>query len=1000
MASFRAVATLTLFVLCLSCTKSKPKKVSFDSLTEDEKRQPTNALVSMHATDGLEVALFAAEPLVVNPTNISVDAHGRVWVCEAYNYDVHPDKADSGADRIVVLEDTDHDGVADKRTVFYQGTDINTPLGIFVAGESVYVSRSPNVLVLSDTNGDLVADVKDTLFTNLGRKGDHSAHSIFPGPDGLLYFSTGNMAGEIRDKNGERITDRAGFVISQKGEPYLGGMIMRFDPSGNNIEVLGHNFRNNYEPCIDSFGNLWQSDNDDDGNASCRINFILPYGNYGYLDEMTRASWTASRVNMEETVEERHWHQGDPGVVPNVLITGAGSPAGMVYYEGDKLLPDLNGVPVHAEPYYNVVRAYLPKQYGAGYTATIKDILKSDDPWFRPVDVSVAPDGSLFVADWYDPILGGGAAGDAGQGRIYRVAVNAKSYTPPSDAWTKTDDFVAAMGSPNPETRYFALRRILTSWPQSESALEKVWKSNDALLRARALWILGRFRRDVLTTALADRDPRIRMVAVKLVQYTVPDPVAVLSPLARDNDVHVRRELLTALRYVNTDSAAELWTALAQQYDGRDRWYLEALGIAADLHASQFFNAWRENTAFEPSNRAHRDIIWRMRAPEAMRLLPDVIRAASAEELPRLFRAFDFHKHADKNKILISLLDYEGNNSTKIAELTLRQMDASSLIMTPAVKRALENALSSTKGTLAFVDLVDKFDLKSRYADLLEIARNAPGTSEANAAVNLLVNSGGKNMLQAELKGKDEDAVLAILRGLEGKGNASVLEMVASCVTGAASTEVRQAATRVLASSWPGEEKLLQLVKSPGFPDELKPLAASLLFNVYRSAIRREAEKLLPLPAAKGRNLPPIKELVATSGNPERGQNIFVQYCQTCHQIGSEGSRFGPDLTQIGSKMSRDGLFRSIIFPNEGVSNGYESTLLTLTDGSQIMGIVASETDNEITLNQPGGVVGKYATSGIKARESSAQSMMPELAPAMDKQDLIDLVAYLATLKQ
>ena len=133
--------------------------------------------------------------------------------------------------------------------------------------------------------------------------------------------------------------DKSGFTISQSGDPYLGGMVMRCSADGKNIEVLGHNFRNNYEPCVDSYGNVWQSDNDDDGNESCRINFVMYYGNYGFLDEKSKASWTTNRINLEETIPERHWHQGDPGVVPNVLITGAGSPAGMTFYEGSCFLP-------------------------------------------------------------------------------------------------------------------------------------------------------------------------------------------------------------------------------------------------------------------------------------------------------------------------------------------------------------------------------------------------------------------------------------------------------------------------------------------------------------------------------------------------------------------------------------------------------------------------------------------------------------------------------------
>ena len=221
-------------------------------------------------------------------------------------------------------------------------------------------------------------------------------------------------------------------------------MVLRCDPDGKNFEVLGHNFRNNYEPCIDSYGNIFQSDNDDDGNASCRINFVMYYGNYGFLDEMTRASWSTNRVGLEETIPERHWHQNDPGVVPNMLITGAGSPSGMTFYEGD-LLSAFSNMPIHAEPYYNVVRAYVPIKKGAGYSAEIKDILKSDDQWFRPVDVSTAPDGSLFIADWYDPILGGGAAGDANRGRIYRVSPQADQYKVGSQDFNSIEGSMTAL---------------------------------------------------------------------------------------------------------------------------------------------------------------------------------------------------------------------------------------------------------------------------------------------------------------------------------------------------------------------------------------------------------------------------------------------------------------------------------------------------------------------------------------------------------------------------
>ena len=158
-----------------------------------------------------------------------------------------------------------------------------------------------------------------------------------------------------------------------------------------------------------------------------------------------------------------------------------------------------------------------------------------------------------------------------------------------------------------------------------------------------------------------------------------------------------------------------------------------------------------------------------------------------------------------------------------------------------------------------------------------------------------------------------------------------------------------------MGSSWPGEEKLLALVKESTFENALKPAAAGVLFNVYRSRIQREAALYLSKPSAKESNLPTIKQLMASTGNSTNGQLIFKAYCVSCHKIKQDGVKFGPELSLIGDKLSKEGLYRAILYPDEGVSYGYESTLVTLADGSESMGIVASETANEIILNTPGG---------------------------------------------
>ena len=106
-------------------------------------------------------------------------------------------------------------------------------------------------------------------------------------------------------------------------------MVFRCNVDGSDVEVLAHNFRNNYEVAVDSFGTLWQSDNDDDGNRAVRLNYVMEFGNFGYTDEITGAGWQTKRSNLEEHIPHRHWHQNDPGVVPNLLLTGAGAPTGI-----------------------------------------------------------------------------------------------------------------------------------------------------------------------------------------------------------------------------------------------------------------------------------------------------------------------------------------------------------------------------------------------------------------------------------------------------------------------------------------------------------------------------------------------------------------------------------------------------------------------------------------------------------------------------------------------
>lgn len=647
------------------------------------------SLKNFKVPTGLEVTLFASEPMVRNPTDMDIDERGRVWITEGVNYRSSFQKwgiLQPEGDRIVVLEDTTGDGTADKETVFYQDPSINAALGIGVFGNRVIVSSSPNVFVLTDTDGDGKADKRELLFTGIsGRDHDHAVHAFVFGPDGKLYFNFGNegkqllrpvnkdipLHGIIDKVPANPVVDLAGNEINHKGKPYRQGMVFRCNPDGSDVETLGWNFRNNYEVAVDSFGTLWQSDNDDDGNRGVRINYVMEKGNFGYTDEMTGAGWgtgwkkaAASGVPESEKINFQ-WHLMDPGVVPNLLNTGAGSPTGIMLYEGTLLPEPFRNQVIHCDAGPRVVRAYVTQPEGAGYKAEIMDVLTTSDTWFRPADVCAAPDGSIYVADWNDAGVGGHHMADQKPetmtGRIYRVAPTGNKPSVPKLDLSTAEGCVAALQSPNQATRYLAWTKLNAMQGAAEKELAKLWNDNDPRMRARALALLAQIKgseKKYVEAGLKDGDENVRIAALRLARQLKLDVPAYVQMLAKDPSPQVRRECALALRHSPSPAAPRLWVALAQQYDGKDRWYLEALGIGADGNWDAFFAAWLAAAGDDWNTPAGRDIVWRSRSKQTPAMLVKIIngKGLTEKDRARYFRSLDFITGPEKDAALVELV--------------------------------------------------------------------------------------------------------------------------------------------------------------------------------------------------------------------------------------------------------------------------------------------------------------------------------------------------------
>ncbi|MEX2173750.1 MAG: PVC-type heme-binding CxxCH protein [Pirellulaceae bacterium] len=633
-------------------------------------RDPDAAVANLDVADGLEAKLFAAEPDISNITNIDIDHLGRVWAGEVKNYRKHNGSRPEG-DRILVLEDTDRDGRSDMTTVFYQGRDIDSVHGICVLGSRVIVSAGDKVQVFHDEDGDLRADDKrEVLFSGIGgTQHDHGIHAFIFGPDGKLYFNFGNAGKQLMDKDGKPVVDLAGNTVNDSRKPYQEGMVFRCNLDGSELETLGWNFRNNWELAVDSHGAIWQSDNDDDGNKGVRINYVMEFGNYGYKDEFTGAGWQQARENMEQEIPLKHWHLNDPGVVPNLLQTGAGSPTGICVYEGTLLPKVFHNQVIHCDAGPSVCRAYPVTKDGAGYKAESVDILYgARDNWFRPSDVCVAPDGSLFVADWYDPGVGGHNQQDLDRGRIFRVAPPGVKYSVPKYDFTTVAGALEAMKSPALSVRYLAFTSLLEKGDAAAKGMHEAYlQSDDSRYKARLLGCAAALLakggkqetlEQMLQHVLKEENPDLRVTALRLARLHGID-ATLFAEVTRDKAPEVRRELALGLRHNESPKAAEIWAALATQHDGKDRWYLEALGIAADKQWDAFLAAYLAQTSEPWTTPAGRDILWRSRAKQTPELLVKIMKdpATKEEEQARYFRAMDFLSGPEKEAALKSLLE-------------------------------------------------------------------------------------------------------------------------------------------------------------------------------------------------------------------------------------------------------------------------------------------------------------------------------------------------------
>ncbi|HEY7329827.1 MAG TPA: PVC-type heme-binding CxxCH protein [Gemmataceae bacterium] len=1019
----------------------------FDPIAVRAQLPPEKAATTFTVAEGLEMTQWASEPLFVNPTCIDIDHKGRVWVCESVNYRNKLSGKKTlnrpEGDRIVILEDTKGTGKADKAITFYQAPDFLAPLGIAVAkdpvgpGYKVYVCHSPDILLFEDKDGDGKADgLPKKLLTGFGGYDhDHGVHGILIGPDGKLYFSVGDQG-----VHGLQSSDGKGRKWSSNDTDCRAGTVWRCDLDGKNLELLAHNFRNPYEPCVDSFGSVFISDNDDDGNQQTRICYVMPGGNYGYHPRGPGQS---------------HWHEEQPGIVPKILRTYFGSPTGMCVYEGTLLPKKYWGQPLHTDAGPRHVRCYHLKPKGAGYDVEREDMVTSTDNWFRPSDICVAPDGSVFIADWYDPGVGGHGMGDTTRGRIYRLAPKGSKYLVPKIEVQSKEGVIEALVSPNLTVRHLGIqqvRRMGALWATFvyQQEINKRVFSQRGEAFSKALLLLRKAWAQTGTPAwfhvggnpLVDqagirmwKDQFGRLSEIKQVtpdnrdkftQQVVPIPdlgrETLIQRYASSEDPAVRRELLVALRDSDPTFATKWINELAKRYDGKDRFYLEAIGIAIghdpkrrDIILADFakqFPEWNDQVA---------GLVWELQPPSMMPVLEKRLFDAKMPT-PQRAQIVDILAASDDTKTGALLLNVL--RSGPPAEVRDKVLDNLKQFLpgkwrnlrdSKDLKESIDVLISRPESraiALVLIGAAERTGEAGRVAVVAQQEKEAEATRRA--AVRTLGHLASFVSIR-ELRGLmgdkavGEEAAFALGRLAQIDRDREIADKALQALKDAVSPKgpARQAALSALAGTRRGSQWLLDQHGRKALPSELVADTGRLLRNSPYVDLRNRAMIAFPPPARiDPKKLPSLDHLLARHGDLKRGRELIAtsikndMQCLKCHTISGVGGQIGPDLSVIGKKASKQDLFESILNPSKAVADQFVNWQIETTKGLSLSGLIVEETPSAITLRDANGKDTKIDKKDIERREKSPKSLMPDdLLAYMTEDDLVDMVAYLFELK-